>query len=149
MERPKLITRRLESADFHKGFIELLAQLSTVGAMSQTQFDAQLAVVNANSDRHSVMVIEDANKGRIIACATLYIEPKFLRSCGKIGHIEDVVVSSGYRGLHLGLEIIETLKKLAKERGCYKVILNCSDKNVSFYSKLGFSRKENQMAVYF
>jgi hypothetical protein len=34
---PKLITRRLESGDFHKGFLELLAQLSVVGALSRDQ----------------------------------------------------------------------------------------------------------------
>ena len=85
----KLVTRRLESTDFHKGFLELLAQLTTVGSQSQAEFDARLAEIDANAARHAVMVIEDVTRARVIACATLYIEPKFVRSCGTIGHIED------------------------------------------------------------
>jgi GNAT superfamily N-acetyltransferase len=44
----------------------------------------------------------DLDKNKIIATATLLVELKFIRSCGKCGHIEDVVVDSTYRGLRLG-----------------------------------------------
>jgi glucosamine-phosphate N-acetyltransferase len=37
------------------------------------------------------------------------------------------------------------LKELAVEKGCYKVILDCSDSNVSFYEKCGFSKTEIMM----
>ena len=33
----------------------------------------------------------------------------------------------------------------AREAGCYKVILDCSDSNVKFYEKCGFQKKEVQM----
>lgn len=33
----------------------------------------------------------------------------------------------------------------AKEVGCYKVILDCSEDNVNFYQKCGFTKKEVQM----
>ena len=45
--------------------------------------------------------------------------------------------------------IIDQLKHLAKRSGCYKVILDCAEKNVGFYEKLGFVKKEIQMALYF
>ncbi len=38
---------------------------------------------------------------------------------------------------------------ICKGQGCYKVILDCSEKNEGFYAKLGFQRKELQMALYF
>ena len=45
--------------------------------------------------------------------------------------------------------IIDQLKHLGQRSGCYKVILDCAEKNVGFYEKLGFLRKEIQMALYF
>ena len=45
--------------------------------------------------------------------------------------------------------IIEQLKVIAQAHKCYKVILDCNEKNQGFYEKLGFKKKEIQMAVYF
>ena len=42
---------------------------------------------------------------------------KTLQGCSKCGHIEDVVVDSTYRGLRLGLRIIEALMKAAEVGG--------------------------------
>lgn len=58
----------------------------------------------------------DLDKGAIIATATLFVELKFIRGCGKCGHIEDVVVDSTYRGLRLGLRVIEALMAAAEVR---------------------------------
>lgn len=49
-----------------------------------------------------VIVIEE--QGIIVACATLLVEHKFLRECGNVGHIEDVVVHDSQRGKGLGLK---------------------------------------------
>ena len=56
----------------------------------------------------------DLDKHQIIATATLVVELKFIRGCGKCGHIEDVVVDSTYRGLRLGLRVIEALMVAAQ-----------------------------------
>lgn len=91
------------------------------------------------------------------------------------GHIEDVVVDSTYRGKNFGLKcvglctflfsplcrLIEQLKHISFAKGCYKVILDCSQKvlralvlacsdeqNVPFYEKTGFKVKEVQMVLY-
>lgn len=84
----------------------------------------------------------------MIGCGSLILEKKFIRSLGVAGHIEDIVVQEGYRGKNLGLRLIEVLKLLASDSKCYKVILDCSDKNVAFYSKCGFEKKGVQMAFY-
>ena len=31
-------------------------------------------------------------EGKVIGCATLLIEPKFIHECSNVGHIEDVVI---------------------------------------------------------
>ena len=50
----------------------------------------------------------------------------------------DVIISEKYRGLGLGKKIIEELVKIGiNEFKCYKIILNCLDKNILFYEKCG------------
>lgn len=90
----------------------------------------------------------DLDKQKIIATATLLVELKFIRNCGKCGHIEDVVVDTSYRGLRLGLRVVEALITAAKDSGCYKVILDCSESNAPFYEKCGLIKKEIQMVRY-
>lgn len=58
--------------------------------------------------------VADVDKQQIIATATLVVELKFIRGCSKCGHIEDVVVDSTYRGLRLGLRVIEALMTAAQ-----------------------------------
>jgi hypothetical protein len=41
--------------------------------------------------------------------------------------------------------LIDELLRVSKERGCYKVILDCSEANQPFYEKCGLIRKEVQM----
>ena len=94
------------------------------------------------------MVIEDPSSSKVIGTASCLAERKFIRGGGKAAHIEDVVVDSGYRGLKLGIKLIEALMLAAKEMGCYKVILDCAESNVKFYEKCGLTRKEVQMVRY-
>ncbi|KAI3471936.1 hypothetical protein Pfo_028624 [Paulownia fortunei] len=94
-------------------------------------------------------VSKDNNSGKIVATGSVFIEKKFIRNCGKVGHIEDVVVDSSVRGKHLGKKIIGFLSDHARAMGCYKVILDCSVENRPFYERCGFKQKEVQMVKYF
>ena len=40
---------------------------------------------------------------------------------------------------------MDYLAQLAKLQGCYKQILNCSNKNIGFYEACGFIRHEFEM----
>ncbi|KAL6054989.1 Glucosamine 6-phosphate N-acetyltransferase [Balamuthia mandrillaris] len=126
-----------------------MIRLTEVGDVSKEQFEERFAQLRRTKNTYFVFVIEDITKQRIIGAATLLVERKFLRNCGKCGHIEDVVVDSSYRGKQLGLRLVELLKGVAKTLGCYKVVLNCSPKNIPFYEKCGFEKHEVQMAMYF
>lgn len=75
---------------------------------------------------------------KIIGCATILIEDKIIHDGSKVGHIEDVVVHHNYRKSGIGKLLIDNCVKIAKQRGCYKVILDCDEHNVKFYEKCGF-----------
>jgi glucosamine-phosphate N-acetyltransferase len=148
-EEEKLIARRLKITDKKKGFIELLQQLSICDSVSEKEFEDRFKELDSVGDDHVICVIEDEISGKIIATGSVFIEKKFLRNCGKVGHIEDVVVDSSVRGKQLGKKVINFLTDHARSIGCYKVILDCSVENRAFYEKCGFKQKEVQMAMYF
>ena len=93
-----VLVRQLEAADFDKGFLELLGQLTSVGDVSREQFLARVIDIRAGPEY--VFVVEE--NGKIIASGTLLVERKFARGCGLCGHIEDIVVDSSQRGKGMG-----------------------------------------------
>ena len=126
----------------------MLSQLTKVGEYDEATFLARFAELKGLNDMYKIYVIEDVSKRKIVATATLLVELKFIRNCSKCGHIEDVVVDGEYRGQRLGIRVVEALVKAAEELGCYKVILDCSEENASFYAKCGLEKKEIQMVKY-
>ena len=140
--------RELEAADYDKGFLDLLGQLTEVGSIPRDAFEARLREMKREPQGHVVLVAEDA-QGRVVASGTVSVERKFIHGLGQVGHIEDVVVHKSTRGTGLGKKLVVELKRRAlHELGCYKVILDCDDKNVKFYQKCGFTAKERMMAAY-
>ena len=71
----------------------------------------------SRNDSYLVLVIEDVSSGRVVGSGTLMIEQKFVRKCGKVGHIEDIVVHDTCRGKQFGKMIIEKLKEMGKRLG--------------------------------
>lgn len=144
-----LVIRPLALSDYSKGFMDLLRQLALVGEVSSEDFSRRFEeIFRAEGSPSFIAVVED-EEGQIVAAGTLLIEKKFLRQCGSVGHIEDVVVDARMRGHHLGQRIVKFLTDYARDAHCYKVILDCSEDNVGFYEKCGFSRRDAHMAKYF
>ena len=63
-----------------------------------------------------------------------------------VGHIEEVSVSAEHQGKGLGRGIIAALDSVARNLGCSKVILNCSEENVAFYNKCGYKTTGIEMS---
>jgi glucosamine-phosphate N-acetyltransferase len=90
-----------------------------------------------------------SNNFEIIASGTIIIEPKIIRECQNVGHIEDIVVTKHMRSRGISSKILDILKLIARENDCYKVILDCNDEVKKFYIKNGFNVNAIQMAEYF
>lgn len=138
--------RKLESSDYNKGYLELLETLTTVNVelITSEKFDSFIKSLNEN---HVVYVLE--NMETIIGSGTILIENKIIHNCGKVGHIEDIVIHPSYKGKQLGKLIVDSLVEYAQHKGCYKVILDCDDSLQPFYEKCSFKRKGCQMSLYF
>ncbi|RHZ54166.1 hypothetical protein Glove_429g38 [Diversispora epigaea] len=140
--------RPLATEDYDKGVLDCLKQLSIVGNVSKENFVERFESMKSAS-RYYIVVIENEKDKKVVAVGTLLVELKFLRNCGKAGHIEDIVVHDSQRGMNLGRRIIEQLKYLGQKLGCYKIILNCNQNNITFYEKCGLTVKDVQMTLYY
>ncbi|XP_049788655.1 probable glucosamine 6-phosphate N-acetyltransferase isoform X1 [Schistocerca nitens] len=133
-----LLVRPLCRADYEKGFVQLLGQLTSVGDITKEQFLRRYAEMNACKNTYFITVIEDTITNRIIGAATLVIEQKFIHGCAVRGRLEDVVVNDTYRGKQLGKLIVATVELLARQLNCYKLTLDCKDDLIPFYENLGY-----------
>ncbi|CAH8650184.1 unnamed protein product, partial [Heterobilharzia americana] len=109
--------RPLSSSDY--GYVVLLKQLTTVGDISKAKFDERFSQMISCPGTYFIIVLEDERTGRLIGAATLLVELKFIHTCSKRGHIEDVVVDSEFRGMNLGKLLVDTLVRIGKHIGCY------------------------------
>ncbi|KAF5309796.1 hypothetical protein D9611_013641 [Ephemerocybe angulata] len=140
--------RPLARTDYHRAHIRILSVLTSAPDPGlsgyQSTFDAQRTCANT----YYTLVIVNKATDQIVGVGCVFIERKFLRNLGKVGHIEDIAVSKDMQGKKLGLRVIQALTGISESLGCYKTILNCSDDNIPFYKKCGYEKKENEMAKY-
>ncbi len=139
--------RLVRADDGANGLWEVYAQLTAAPALAPERLAELIAELNADPYREIVVAVR--TDGRVIGTASLVLERKLVRGGALCGHVEDVVVAEAARGLGLGKRLVRHLVDVARERGCYKVILDCEEDNVKFYERCGFARKEVQMALYF
>jgi len=84
----------------------------------------------------AVEIGEDDSSTTIKGFSSISFETK-IRG-GVIGHVEDVVVDVEWRRSGIGSALIKELLSEADRRGAYRVFLECSDANVTFYKACGF-----------
>ena len=137
-----LIIRELEEKDLSRGFLNTLDTLRETSSITENKALEIFKKIKYNPEH--IIIVAEIN-GKIEGSTTLLIEPKFIRQGGIVGHIEDVVVSKEFQRLEIGKKIIKYVLELAKNHGCYKTILDCSDEVKPFYEKLGFKVHSNEL----
>ena len=134
--------REIIETDIQNGFLETLDRLRKASDLDKEIGKNILRKIISNPD-YIIEVVEE--NGKIIGSATLFIEQKFIHNGGKVGHIEDVVVSKEYEGKGIGIKLVTSLLEKAKAMNCYKTILDCNDELIPFYERIGFKQEANQM----
>ncbi|CAI4038701.1 hypothetical protein SMKI_06G0470 [Saccharomyces mikatae IFO 1815] len=148
--------RRIEEKDFEQ-VTETLKVLTTVGTIAPESFGKlikywnEATVWDDNNDKkimqYNAIVIVDKHTEKIAATGNIFIEKKIIHELGLCGHIEDIAVNSKYQGQGLGKLLIDELVTIGYGYGCYKIILDCDEKNVKFYEKCGFSNAGVEMQI--
>jgi len=136
------IIREIEENDLEKGFLESLDFLRKASDIDKNKAEEILKKIKQNPN-HIIHVAVDVNK--IIGSTTLLIEQKFIHDGGLVGHIEDVVVRKDYEGKGIGIKLVMSMLERAKEKNCYKTILDCNDDVKQFYERIGFKHESNGM----
>ncbi|TVY15951.1 Glucosamine 6-phosphate N-acetyltransferase [Lachnellula arida] len=140
--------RSLRKSDYARGFLDCLRVLTTVGDITEAQWDERYTWMNTQGKGgYYLLVVDDGT--RIVGTGALIVERKFIHNLGIVGHIEDIAVAKDQQGKKLGLKIIQALDFIAEKVGCYKSILDCSEANEGFYVKCGFKRAGLEMAHYY
>jgi len=138
----EIIIREIEEDDLEKGFLETLDFLRNASDLDKNKANEILKKIKQNPN-HIIYVAIDNKK--IVGSTTLLIEQKFIHDGGLVGHIEDVVVRKDYEGKGIGIKLVTSLLERAKEKNCYKTILDCKDDVKQFYERIGFKRESNGM----
>ena len=131
-------------------YINLLNELTQSPTISDEQFYNNIQYINNMGKIIIAYVDTNENpKFEIIGSGTIIIEPKIIREGKSVGHIEDIIVKSSWRGKKIAQNILNQLKTLAQNSNCYKVILDCVDDVCPVYICNGFEIKGRQMSFYF
>ena len=137
-----ITVRKLQKEDLWNGFLQTLDSLRQASNIDKKTAEKIFDKINSNQDCIVAVAILE---GKIVGSTTLLIETKFIHNGGKVGHIEDVVVDKKYQRKGIGEKIIIYLLRYAKDQGCYKTILDCTDEVKPFYEKLGFKHNANAL----
>ena len=138
----EIIIREIEENDLKQGFLESLDFLRKASNIDKNKAREILKKIKQNPN-HIIHVAIDNNE--IVGSTTLLIEQKFIHDGGFVGHIEDVVVRKEYEGKGIGIKLVMSMLECAKEKNCYKTILDCKDDVKQFYERVGFKNESNGM----
>lgn len=133
-----------ESSIPYTDIVQLYSQLTSSPTISACDYQN---FINSLCNNQKIYVMQRENQ--LVGLGTLFLEHKLIHGISTVGHIEDIVISKTHRGKGYGKQMIDFLTNIAKESGCYKVLLNCAAKNIGFYEKCGYSQKNVEMSLYF
>jgi glucosamine-phosphate N-acetyltransferase len=135
--------RELQKQDMNRGFLSSLDNLiAGTSELEKSRAEKLLQEIKSNPLHRIFVAVLQEN---VVGTTTLLVEPKFLFNGGRVGHIEDVSVRKGYEKMGIGHTLVKYATDIAREMGCVKMVLDCSDATMPFYEKLGYSYQDNCM----
>jgi GNAT superfamily N-acetyltransferase len=122
--------------------IGLYGELSLDGPREDTaaieRYAAAFSEIESRTGHHVLVADDD---GRLLGSVTVIVEPNLTYKGAPFAIIENVVVTEGARGKGVGALIMNAAVDIAREAGCYKVMLTSNKRRPEahrFYERLGF-----------
>ena len=145
----KYTIREIEENDIESGgLLEVLENLAPIGGLTKPAAKTILKEIKSNPlHRIFVAVQEGIDRGLTIGTTTLLVEPKFIFGGGRVVHIEDVAVRVEYQRKGIGFKLVCYATEQAAAMRCVRTVLDCSNENIPFYEKIGYSYHENTMKI--
>lgn len=135
-----ILIRRADPGDL-AGVAALLPQLNPEDEVaSPTSLEDSWGRIVSNPCLSYLVAEKD---GVIVGACLLAILPNLTRSTRPFGLIENVVVDDGHRRMGIATRLLEHAKSIAKESGCYKLMLMSNNKRVEahrLYENVGFEK---------
>ena len=97
-----------------------------------------------------LLVAED--NGRVVGTTILAVLPGFAHGTSPFCVVEYVVVDEACRSRGIGKLLMESVKSIAKDAGCYKIMLTSDvrrERAHKFYRSLGFEPSAHGFRFYF
>ncbi len=138
MEDIKKIVCEAKAEDL-EGIVNMLYQLSPPKSGESLNKEAGQAILKSIIDNPDYCLCIAKVNGELAGTALLLIQLNLSHGGKSYGHVENVVTDIRSRGKGIGLAMVNFLMSKARERRCYKVILDCETKNIPFYERCGFS----------
>lgn len=80
--------------------------------------------------------------GKIVSSCVMVVIKNLTRGANPYALIENVVTHPDYRNKGIGTKLLKKAQEIAKEKGCYKIMLLTGRKSaIPFYENAGFERK--------
>ncbi len=137
--------RDIGPGDFDKGLRDCLAALYPGFSGNTGWKNVMAAIVRGNNGIRTLVATDEC--GNVVGTASFFLEKKFTHDCGWVGHVDDVAIRPDWQGSGVGKLLMQYIVRLCRERGCYKVVLDCSEAVAPFYAKLGFYEAAVQMRL--
>ena len=135
--------RYLQKDDFDRGFLECLSSLHP---SSMSKEDARDRFDLRFFDGINTLVALDDDT--VVGTASWFVEHKFLHGGSQTCHVEDVAVLKERQGEGIGKFLMDYIVEQAETcEGCYKLVLDCSEDNVSFYERCGLHKDSVCMKI--
>src|ERR1700733_2915349 len=122
--------RPLASTDHSRGHLSVLTVLTSAPDPGESAYTTQFNLMKSTPNTYYTIVIVNKSTDTIVGVDCVFMERKFLRNLGLVGHIEDIAVDKKAQGAKLGLRIIQALTVISEGQGAYKTILNCSTEDI-------------------
>jgi GNAT superfamily N-acetyltransferase len=136
----------LKTYEIDRNFLKILNQLdSTNKTKDMSVIDAQRAYMTQVQYGRETYTLKKF--GEIIGIASIIKDYRIPNWPNFSGHIEDVAIRKDLHGFGYGKILMTKLKEKLTEMGAYKAILSCSNYNIKFYKKCGFTHSCATMRI--